>query len=164
MLDEASSLNQLRDLVGGVAGEQEPVSRLHLVGESHEGQRVATEGCRDSKAGRDSQSSTPRAAVITGRRLNRLHQKTRLFATTVHRQHTLLLTRSHDWGARPVTPSAVRVDLSQHLRLAFVGSGSWALAAFSAPPELFPTHCPKQLLLNPHSKIFKVQYRDFKQT
>lgn len=48
--DEPSALNELGHLVGCVAGKQEPVSRLHLVGKSHEGQRVATEGKRHAPA------------------------------------------------------------------------------------------------------------------
>lgn len=35
-----SSLNELRCLVGEMAGEEEPVPWLYLVGESHEEQRV----------------------------------------------------------------------------------------------------------------------------
>lgn len=49
VLDEPPALHQLGHLVGGVAGEQEPVARLHLVGESHEGQGVTAEGCGDTK-------------------------------------------------------------------------------------------------------------------
>lgn len=41
VLNKPSSLNELRCLVGEMAGEEEPVPRLHLVGKSHEEQRVA---------------------------------------------------------------------------------------------------------------------------
>lgn len=46
MFDKASSLNELGYFVRGVASEQKPVSRLYLVGESHECQGVTTQGCR----------------------------------------------------------------------------------------------------------------------
>lgn len=49
IVDEPSSLNELSYFICYVAGKQKPVSRLHLVGESHERQRIATEGCRDIK-------------------------------------------------------------------------------------------------------------------
>lgn len=44
MPDQPSSLDELCDFVGGVAGKQEPVPRLHLVGESHEREGVTAEG------------------------------------------------------------------------------------------------------------------------
>lgn len=49
MPDQPSSLDELCYFVGGVAGEQEPVPRLHLVGESHEREGVTAEGCQDTK-------------------------------------------------------------------------------------------------------------------
>lgn len=42
--DEPAALDELGHFVCGVAGEQEPVPRLHLVGKSHEGQGVTAEG------------------------------------------------------------------------------------------------------------------------
>lgn len=44
MPDQPSSLDELCNFVGGVAGKQEPVPRLHLVGESHEREGVTAEG------------------------------------------------------------------------------------------------------------------------
>lgn len=43
VFDESAALNELRRFIGKVAGEQKPVSRLDLVGEAHEQQRVAGE-------------------------------------------------------------------------------------------------------------------------
>jgi len=41
VFDEPTALDELRSLVGEVAGEQQPVAGLHLVGEPHEEQRIA---------------------------------------------------------------------------------------------------------------------------
>lgn len=49
MPDQPSSLDELCNFVGGVAGKQEPVPRLHLVGESHEREGVTAEGCQDTQ-------------------------------------------------------------------------------------------------------------------
>lgn len=46
VFDKASSLDELGYFVRGVASKQKPVSRLYLVGESHECQGVTTQGCR----------------------------------------------------------------------------------------------------------------------
>lgn len=53
MPDEPAALDELGHFVCGVAGEQEPVPRLHLVGKSHEGQGVTAEGCGDMETDRD---------------------------------------------------------------------------------------------------------------
>lgn len=56
VFDEPPALDELGHLVGGMAHEQEPVARLHLVGESHERQGVTAEGCeRQAEGSRDSQ-------------------------------------------------------------------------------------------------------------
>ena len=47
--DQPSSLDELCYFVGGVAGKQEPVPRLHLVGEPHEREGVTAEGCQDTQ-------------------------------------------------------------------------------------------------------------------
>lgn len=49
VVDKPCSLNQLGHLICYMAGKQKPVSRLHLVGKSHECQRIATEGCKKTK-------------------------------------------------------------------------------------------------------------------
>lgn len=46
MFDKATPLNELGDFVCDVAGEEKPVSRLHLVGKSHERQGVTAESCQ----------------------------------------------------------------------------------------------------------------------
>uniref|UniRef100_A0A480GH10 Mitochondrial pyruvate carrier 1 isoform X1 n=1 Tax=Sus scrofa TaxID=9823 RepID=A0A480GH10_PIG len=48
--DEPAALDELGHFICGVAGEQEPVPRLHLVGKSHEGQGVTAEGERHPPA------------------------------------------------------------------------------------------------------------------
>lgn len=49
VFDEPPALHELGNLVGRVAGKQEPVARLHLVGKSHERQGVTAEGCKIPK-------------------------------------------------------------------------------------------------------------------
>ena len=44
VVDKSSSLNELSYFVCYMACKQKPVSRLYLVGKSHECQRIATEG------------------------------------------------------------------------------------------------------------------------
>lgn len=56
VLDETSSLDELCWLVGYMASEQQPVARLHLVGEPHEQQRIAAQSWEERHTGKDNSS------------------------------------------------------------------------------------------------------------
>lgn len=76
MFDKPSSLNELGYFICGVARKQEPVSRLHLVGKSHECQGVTAEGCQNvnAKESNDLQFRRLRVGGAPDQQLNCLNQ------------------------------------------------------------------------------------------
>lgn len=153
--DEPSSLDELGHLVGGVAGKQEPVAGLHLVGESHERQGVTAEGCgREGSDTDTSEDSEWTAPSHTGTRpCYGLRQERKLAGRRPLRA---------DWGSpdTDATAGALHLcpDVSETERQ---GGGHGECRPPSCPLELLTIPHPKDMPRNPRNS-FRVKYQGFK--
>lgn len=137
VFDKATSLNELGYFVRGVAGEQKPVSRLHLVSESHERQGVTAESCRrHQSAAMSSRSGTSGLISLIRTRISS--------AKACDRRQKPLLTCSRD--GKPVSTLLCSILLIKHFK--DMSAGWSALGAAFCPLRTASKGC--YLILQQH--------------